>query len=157
MGTDIYLSWDGMSEEDKKMQLGGFAVNAGSVGYLRASIGMVRENRFLRMVFPESFWKGDADVFDFIKEGTEVLPDAVGQYVGGIELPETESSKKQVELGEMVMRKLQEASKSGDVDIVASSLSEKERLKFARSVVSFFVLGAEKQEKGLNPRVVISW
>ncbi len=35
MGIDIYLSWDGMTEQDGRAQLVGFAVDAGHVGYLR--------------------------------------------------------------------------------------------------------------------------
>lgn len=35
MGIDIYLEWNGMSEEDKKKQFTGYSAVAGDVGYLR--------------------------------------------------------------------------------------------------------------------------
>ena len=35
MGIDIYMDWDNQTEEEKKAQLTGFDIGAGSVGYLR--------------------------------------------------------------------------------------------------------------------------
>lgn len=35
MGIDVYLSWDGQTEQEKKAQLTGFSVVHGHVGYLR--------------------------------------------------------------------------------------------------------------------------
>src|SRR6266702_3732268 len=35
MGIDVYLNWDGMTEEDKEKQFTGFSVHAGKIGYLR--------------------------------------------------------------------------------------------------------------------------
>lgn len=35
MGIDIYLKWDGMTEEEKKAQYSGFSTTAGKTGYLR--------------------------------------------------------------------------------------------------------------------------
>lgn len=35
MGIDIYLEWDGITDEDKKNQMTGFSTVAGHVGYLR--------------------------------------------------------------------------------------------------------------------------
>jgi hypothetical protein len=52
MGTDVYLDWKGKSKEDKEKQCTGFSIDAGEVGYLRASIGMTTENAFLRGLFP---------------------------------------------------------------------------------------------------------
>lgn len=37
MGIDIYLKWDGMTEENKHAQITGFDTTAGSAGYLRES------------------------------------------------------------------------------------------------------------------------
>ena len=73
MGTDVYLEWSGMSEKDKKKQLTGFCINAGNVGYLRASIGMRSENSVLRKVFSEEFWKGKSLRFEFNEEGYRSL------------------------------------------------------------------------------------
>jgi hypothetical protein len=35
MGIDIYLEWDGQTEEDKKNMFTGFSTTSGAVGYLR--------------------------------------------------------------------------------------------------------------------------
>lgn len=35
MGIDIYLKWDGMTEEDRQKQYAGFDTTVGEVGYLR--------------------------------------------------------------------------------------------------------------------------
>lgn len=35
MGIDIYLEWDGQTEEDKQKMLTGFSTTSGDVGYLR--------------------------------------------------------------------------------------------------------------------------
>lgn len=35
MGIDIYLKWDGMTEEDKNSQFTGMSTTTGNVGYLR--------------------------------------------------------------------------------------------------------------------------
>ena len=35
MGIDIYMRWDGMTEEDRDKQITGFDATKGDVGYLR--------------------------------------------------------------------------------------------------------------------------
>lgn len=37
MGVDVYLEWDGMSEDDKNLQYSGFDVTVGKYGYLRGA------------------------------------------------------------------------------------------------------------------------
>jgi len=37
MGADIYLYWDGMTEDDKKKQICGFDITNGKNGYLRGA------------------------------------------------------------------------------------------------------------------------
>lgn len=37
MGADIYLRWDGMTEEERKQQFTGFSVISGKYGYLRGA------------------------------------------------------------------------------------------------------------------------
>ena len=57
MGTDIYLKWDNMSKKDHDDQITGWRIDKGNTGYLRASIGMIQENEFLRKVFPKWVWE----------------------------------------------------------------------------------------------------
>lgn len=56
IGSNVYLEWSNKTEDEKKKQLTGFSIDAGDVGYLRASIGMMEENGVLREIFPEEFW-----------------------------------------------------------------------------------------------------
>ena len=42
-----------MTPKEKQARLTGFSINAGNVGYLRASIGMVNENTVLRILMPD--------------------------------------------------------------------------------------------------------
>ena len=56
MGTDIFLRWDRMTEAERLEQLTAsreFRLDSGGIGYLRAAIGMKRENALLRALFPE--------------------------------------------------------------------------------------------------------
>ena len=57
MGTDIYLKWDKMSKKDHDGQITGWDAYSGATGYLRASIGMMQENAFLRKIFPQEVWE----------------------------------------------------------------------------------------------------
>jgi len=56
-----------MTDSDRQKQYTGFSIDAGGVGYLRASIGMSTENAVLRALFPEKFW--DMTHEDFEKGG----------------------------------------------------------------------------------------
>ena len=56
-GTDIYLYWEGKTEEDRQKQITGWNITCGDAGYLRASIGMASENACLRVIFPGDFWE----------------------------------------------------------------------------------------------------
>ena len=56
MGTGIFLSWDGMPEQDKRVQAAAsrqYNLAAGEIGYIRAAIGMRRENGLLGFMFPD--------------------------------------------------------------------------------------------------------
>ena len=57
MGTNVYLSWNGMTDEEKNRQCTGFSSDIGHLGYLRASIWMDSENSALRTLFPPEFWE----------------------------------------------------------------------------------------------------
>ena len=48
MGIDIYMRWDGMTEEDRDKQITGFDATKGDVGYLReASHGKIFATEYL--------------------------------------------------------------------------------------------------------------
>lgn len=151
-----------MTEEDKRLQLdSGFDSSIGEVGYLRASIGMVRENRLLRMLFSDELWEPQEDdtgkEFDF-KEAAKKLPDALTKYVDDEELPMSESAKQQVEAGEIVKKMLKEQGfDDASVQTSGGERDEKGRVRYAHSVLRFFMLGVKLQDLGKKPRVYISW
>jgi len=73
-GTDVYLEWKGKNKEDQEKQCTGWSINAGEVGYLRASIGMTTENAFLRGLFPDEYWEAKEPLrYNFTNKGYKKL------------------------------------------------------------------------------------
>ena len=162
MGTDIYMSWKGMSKEEEKAQYTGFNIYMGHVGYLRASIGMYAENELLRKIFPEEYWeKGDFLEYDFIKNHKRNII-----YIYKYLLEPLISLEKESEdyIDENIINTVISALKKIDITIDSQmsiqmpSINEfDERIRYAASVIDFLWLGIEKQKKHLNPKVYISW
>tara|TARA_R110000824_G_scaffold30846_2_gene100957 strand:+ start:963 stop:1334 length:372 start_codon:yes stop_codon:yes gene_type:complete len=72
MGIDIYMRWDGMTEEDRDKQITGFDPTKGDVGYLReASRGKIFATKYL---VKEAFEKGADEVHIPAKELRKRLP-----------------------------------------------------------------------------------
>jgi hypothetical protein len=57
LGYDIYLKWEGMTENDKERQITGFSLKHGHVGYLRASIHFDGLIDIFKQLFKEA-WTG---------------------------------------------------------------------------------------------------
>jgi len=152
MGTDVYLMYEGKSEDS-------FPIEDGE--YIRASIGMRTENRTLRILFPEEFWKNHgekAPEYDFVKN-TKLLSSTIADYLSG-EVSETAS---EVDDGQQartkaVMEMIGAALAQGDtVTMPGLHMSEDEKKEWARIVVAFFRRGLELQMQKKKPRVYISW
>ena len=47
MGTDVFLSWNNITEEEKESQFQGDEIRIGYKGYLRAAIGNILSNDLL--------------------------------------------------------------------------------------------------------------
>ena len=171
MGTDVYLEWNGKTEEEHEKQLEGcMTINAGDVGYLRASIGMANENGFLRMLFPSKYWQErSCDEYDF-KANYDMLNSM------GLKYLICAASGKQFETGEEQDKALKKQEKAalaihGAITQLADRFGASEKFKlyigavrdfrsaveWLNSVFGFFELGIEKQEKGLKPYPYISW
>ena len=72
MGIDIYMRWDGMTEEDRDKQITGFDATVGDVGYLREAYhGGPYATRYL---VEEAFEDGADDVHIPAKELRKRLP-----------------------------------------------------------------------------------
>jgi len=167
MGTDIYLEWDGMTEEEKKAQYTGFSIDAGRVGYLRASIGMVRENQVLREVFPNEYWDSEDSLpYDF-KANYERVQEVGAKYLASIlfDLPladENSEAMNYAKYGETINSLLcaifNGGYQSGEYKVdMSRKLGIRYAVMWLNSLFDFFDLGYKKQEEGLNPRVYISW
>jgi hypothetical protein len=161
MGTDVYLEWNGKTEEDAEKQRTGFSIDAGGAGYLRASIGMVRENTFLRALFPEKYWDNKAGKpmrYAFTEDKYKILTKAGVVYLMSIlagQEAESSAARKQAEVGDRILKMLKgagigEAVKSANLDF-------RHAIMWINSVWSFFELGMEKESAGLEPGIYISW
>lgn len=168
MGTDVHLKWKGMTREDEEKQLTCFRINAGDVGYIRASIGMVRENKVLHQLFAENYWDLEIDCdepYDFKANYALALslgmPYLVGCVTGKDVFPVTEQQEQTIKTGELIMQTLQKAG-LGRVSQIGNnpngSLQElRTGVMWLNSLFSFLELGIEKQEAGLEPYPCISW
>lgn len=171
MGTDIYLTWDGQTETEKKAQYTGYSINAGNVGYLRASIGMETENAVLGEVFPlKIYWLGeDKEMkpdkegyirYDF-KVGWAVLQVVAKKYLAtclfGIPYKKNDVQVKHQEWFKRTMEVLAQKEKF-DKQIVGNIDDDlPSAVLWLNSLYNFFYLGMEKQKAGLNPKIMISW
>ena len=155
VGTDVYLKWDGMSEEDKKRQYTGFSIDAGAVGYLRASSGMEAEQSVLCLLFPVRIWESDSAVeYDFV-ENLKALRSVVSAYLRGDRLDVQDRCKEKVALGKKVGETLRRVL--GDEFVCSPGMSADDRQIWAKSLADFFELGDRLQREGKRPRVYISW
>ena len=117
MGTDIYMEWKGKTKEDAEKQMTGFSIDAGDVGYLRASIGMRSENAFLRMLFSvDKYWdKQEKIPYDF-KSNFEILKELGFRYLicaytgSDFQTTEQEHLEKQMSQNKLVMQILQKSN-----------------------------------------------
>jgi len=155
MGSDVYLRWDSMSEEDKEKQLTGFNIAAGKAGYLRASIGMAEENEVLRVLFPEQIWNSSEPVeYDF--EGNmEAMRSVLVSYLAGQKIDVQDRIAESTAMGRHVGEVL--ARTFGAENVVTPGMDFEDKKTWAESLVGFFRLGAELQKAGKRPGVWISW
>ena len=169
MGTDVYLEWEGKNEEDENKQAEGcLAIDAGDVGYLRASIHMENENALLRMMFPAKYWNEHSrDEYDF-RANSEMLEMLGLRYLvsavlgKAVEVPEEQNEawiagRKMAERLSQMLKGVEEAS-GGDVSVFMGETDGlRDAVEWLNSVFEFFELGIEQQEKGLKPYPYISW
>lgn len=162
MGSDIYLRWDNQAEEEKTKQLANhYYINAGHLGYLRASLGMISETSFLRVLFSTEYWEptqGKGLRFEFTEEKLKGLQKAgilylISAYTGKeIECSETEKQKK---TGNTIFNALKKAGIPENQIGVSRNCGFRTAIIWLESVFAFFELGLDLEKKGLNPRVAI--
>jgi hypothetical protein len=150
MGVDVYLSWDGMTQEERSSRNKWLSLNNGNAGYLRAPWWMKREVRLLFTVFQGCN----------IDESPEPVP-----YDFEAKLPQLESAaeeyKKSVEQdersggGKEKVRAMLDGlpQVAGFVDYPFDGLVLDDAEDWLKNVVDFFALGRQKQKEGKNPGV----
>ena len=159
MGTDIYLNWKKQTEDEKKAQITGFR-NNGDDGYLRASIGSIRENQMLRILFSEEYWNPTEEIFnedlgvpyDFLTN-EEFLQKALAFYLHGTDEEDTitESLIQQTSFGLSVMAAL--SGLKGKKTMFKNDDLE----YFSNEVKKFYELGKTKNQAGIKTYIDISW
>jgi hypothetical protein len=166
MGTDVYLSWDGMTQKQKQKRITGLDIGSGKVGYLRASIGMYPENTVLRHVFPDH-WNGEERAFDFMsEENTRLVVEMTWRYtmstLTGEEqfLPTNTHVQAHAEMCSKLLEPLIGGLAKDGGKVVMTGREPADiysTLAWALSLMDFYRLGYEKQKAGKNPKVYISW
>jgi hypothetical protein len=169
MGTDIFLKWDGMTEQESNAQLAAsksFRLNAGRLGYLRASTGMKRENAFLRLIFPLEYWynsTGEPVPFNFLL-GQSALSRGARAYLQSARDGTSPNFKDYtlvaVSTNEEIKMTTNQSVEgvglqkvvAGDEDLVLEAAKE-----WLEEVAEFFNIGMEKQDAGLHPKILVSW
>lgn len=155
MGVDVYLEWEGQTEQEKEQYDDG-------IGYLRAGADKYLERNVIGWLFPSTSgneYRYDIENYDF-NANYEFAMNLSLKYV----LYKITKN--------MLLRPLAYASsEESRHDLIKDGMAfnpglmlrdkeQVERYTFAmwwvQPVISFFRLGMEKQEAGLNPRVLVS-
>jgi hypothetical protein len=163
MGTDIFLKWDGMTRQEEMLQLAAsrvFRLDAGHMGYLRAAIGMRRENALLRFVFPALYWYNishEAMPFDF-RNGLLALNQGAKVYLRSVKQG-TEPEFEAYALVAAMDKATDELARKAGFQTVTSSkdLELNDAMEWLSGVAEFFGLGVKKMDDQKNPRVFIAW
>ena len=155
MGTDIYLKWKGQTAKQKQDQFTGFDITKGNIGYLRASIGMTRENQTLRLIFPEKHWEGKELTYDF-SENIELIFKAISSYLSDGDIDVQGREKPQQQHGQIIVDFFKG---QGGVVVNVNDLNsdDDDKKLWAKSVMEFCMKGVGLQKKGLKPKVYITW
>ncbi len=178
MGIDVYLSWDGKTEEEQQAQYTGFSTVAGNAGYLREAYhGSPYATHAL---FPRDYWEITQEEADAGGKLADIalLKSRLAQTVmvaayRNHALYEQGIDQSYAELGD-ITEKLKKVfadmnNGRGDTDDViaritpeqlsqAQALIEQRKLPgYALSFVDFVALAEAKAAEGKNPRVYISY
>lgn len=153
MGTDIYLSWKGQTKEEKDKQATGFDIRSGNVGYLRASIGMVKENAFLRAIFGEDYWKGKELRYEFKEENYFEI-----QKLGFLYILTILDKRESVNEDNPLLTIIKELAEKTDAEVkISGNLGFRQTISWLNSLFDFYELGLEKEKEGKKPKILISY
>ena len=137
MGTDVYIR-----DNDNR-----------TVGYIRASIGMVRENSCLRHIFPDEFWDGGIYEYDFISKMIDNLKHIDNYVEGKTDYSDDRVISTQLKMVEAVLELLGVSNN----EVEMPTLDSKGEVCWADEVRKALQSGIELQRKGEKVYVHISW
>jgi hypothetical protein len=136
MGVDIYMEWDGQTEDEEEAQYTGF-MNAGEVGYLRGAY-FGGHSDVLRMLFNWMSWDEetpfDADAFE---RNLNQLKANDGERPGKGKWDHTKGK-----------------DRGWDLSVRQNSPVDEETIK---EYEAFLAFGKRLASEGKNPRVYISY
>lgn len=143
MGTDIYLIWDGMTEEEIKK----------NYTEIRANMMDFVELTILKKIFPIELWDYKEHKINFFLLFKNYHPEKwVGIYIESPErIPIDEEFKKR---GETIAETLKE--KLGSLDHNHIGSTEEDRIRWVYGLIEFFKFGIYLEEALKNPRIKIS-
>jgi hypothetical protein len=161
------MRWDNQTEKERKAQITGFSINAGDRGYIRASIGMVKENQLLSILFPyKDYWKDcpDPKEYDFSEENYMKLVKLGYAYLVSVmfqlDVEPNEVGKVGKKMEENVTSMMEEAGwkEEKGIKIFSHNVTGLEdAVMWLNSVFQFFRLGMRLKEEKKNPKIYISW
>jgi len=148
MGIDIYMNWDGMTDDEKRAQYTGFDSTAGNVGYLREAYH--GEPYATHALVPEAFeWTEEIGNLMSCAQmaGTELPDDLCDLLTRGCPMS---AEKLQNRLGSTILlarERIDKVYPEMDPDIADLVVS---------SFISFVDLALDKQAEGRNIYVYAS-
>lgn len=152
MGIDIYMKWKGQTKKEQKEQITGFSIEAGNVGYLRASYGMATECELLYLIFPASCWVGKAVTYDFTANLERVLG-LLNKYLSGEKIEVSDETEKRRRTFKAVKNIF---SQMNYKNITPKGDDEGKKI-WVKSIVDFFKLGIRLQNEKKLPKIYISY
>jgi hypothetical protein len=156
MGIDIYLEWDGQTEEDQKKMCTGFSTTSGAVGYLREAYhgGPYATKILLREAFESEDGKAEIPAAVLRERLTHVTEPVLGKTAGhdvAAAMYELFKAEGMTEIGEGVKAALTEPQTVEEaVRARCKNLYPDDGVEYADQVVqSFrdFVALAERKER----------
>jgi hypothetical protein len=160
MGIDILMSYKGMSKEDKYLQdkhRRAHSIEGGSVGFLRASIGMEDEKNVLQTIFTIGFWGGKTPKRMEFKTACRTYKDVLTGYIEGEKIKPAFTIPGEKKMLLMYEKMAQDAHEDGRDAGIPKLNTKAERYMWASNVVSFFEKGLELEKAGKEPKILIRW
>jgi len=135
MGIDVYLKWDGMTNEEYEAQLTGFSVTSGDVGYLREAYHgePYATHELITEDWSDQPYNEDAE-----------RPDYKGC---GFSIPNEVLKKR--------LPKVLKVVKEREITLYKGTLDDVYEVQ--ESYKDFVALHGELEKNGKNPRIIISF